>query len=143
RRVRRVKDVLPRARTVAEAVFGAGFNSNGRFYAGAHGSLGMTPTAFRAGGASEAIRFAVGECSLGSILVAATDKGVCAISIGDDPDALARGLQDRFPRATLAGGDADFECVVAAVVGHVEEPRGALRLPLDVRGTAFQRRVWQ
>jgi AraC family transcriptional regulator of adaptative response/methylated-DNA-[protein]-cysteine methyltransferase len=143
RRVRRVQDVLPRARTVAEAAFGAGFNSNGRFYAGARDSRGMTPTACRAGGAGEAIRFAVGECSLGSILVAATDKGVCAISIGDDPDALARGLQDRFPRATLAGGDADFERVVAAVVGHVEEPRGALRLPLDVRGTAFQRRVWQ
>jgi AraC family transcriptional regulator of adaptative response/methylated-DNA-[protein]-cysteine methyltransferase len=103
----------------------------------------MTPTEFRAGGANAEIRFAVGECSLGSILVARSGRGVCAILLGDDPDALARELQDRFPRATLIGGDPGFEDLVARVVGLVEAPRVGLDLPLDVRGTAFQQRVWR
>jgi AraC family transcriptional regulator of adaptative response/methylated-DNA-[protein]-cysteine methyltransferase len=103
----------------------------------------MTPAAYRAGGAGARIRFAVGECSLGSILVAQSDRGLCAILLGDDPDALLRDLQDRFPKATLLAGDAGFEAVVAAVVGAVEAPRLGLDLPLDVRGTAFQQRVWQ
>jgi AraC family transcriptional regulator, regulatory protein of adaptative response / methylated-DNA-[protein]-cysteine methyltransferase len=103
----------------------------------------MTPTEFRTGGDGTAIRFAVGESSLGSILVAATDKGICAIQFGDDPDALVRGLQDRFPRARLLGGDEGFEQLVAKVVGFVEAPAQGLDLPLDVRGTAFQQRVWQ
>jgi AraC family transcriptional regulator of adaptative response/methylated-DNA-[protein]-cysteine methyltransferase len=107
------------------------------------GELGMTPTDFRAGGEGASIRFAVGECSLGSILVAASDRGICAILLGDDPDALARDLQDRFPKARLIGGDQGFERVVARVVGFVEAPSLGLELPLDVRGTAFQRRVWQ
>src|SRR5260370_36822512 len=103
----------------------------------------MTPTRFRSGGSGAAIRFAVGECSLGSILVAATDKGVCAILLGDKPEALVRELEDRFPKATLIGGDKDFEQWVAKVVGFVEAPALGLDLPLDVRGTAFQQRVWQ
>jgi AraC family transcriptional regulator, regulatory protein of adaptative response / methylated-DNA-[protein]-cysteine methyltransferase len=103
----------------------------------------MTPTDYRAGGANTEIRFAVGECSLGSILVAASKRGVCAILMGDDPDILVRDLQDRFPRANLVGGDAKFEQCVAKVVGFVEAPRLGLDLPLDVRGTAFQQRVWQ
>ena len=117
--------------------------ANGRFYATSTQELGKTPTDFRAGGANAAIRFAVGKCSLGSILVATTDKGVCAILLGDDPDALVRDLQDRFPRAELIGGDEEFEQLVAQVVGFVEAPGIGLDLPLDVRGTAFQRRVWQ
>ncbi|MGZ8994765.1 MAG: bifunctional transcriptional activator/DNA repair enzyme AdaA, partial [Burkholderiaceae bacterium] len=104
-RVKRVKSELSRSNTVTEAIYGAGYNSNGRFYERSNDVLGMTPTAYRAGGANTAIRFAVGECSLGSILVAASERGVCAILIGDDPDALARDLQDRFPRAHLIGGD--------------------------------------
>jgi len=103
----------------------------------------MTPTDFRSGGTGASIRFAVGECSLGAILVAATDKGVCAILLGDDPDRLVRDLQDRFPRARLIGGDRGFAHLVAEVVGFVERPALGLELPLDVRGTAFQRRVWQ
>jgi AraC family transcriptional regulator of adaptative response/methylated-DNA-[protein]-cysteine methyltransferase len=103
----------------------------------------MTPTAFRAGGAETEIRFAVGECSLGSILVAATARGVCAILLGDDPDGLTRDLQDLFPRAHFLGGDAGFEALVATVVGFVEAPAFGLDLPLDVQGTAFQQRVWQ
>jgi len=105
--------------------------------------LGMTPSDYRAGGARAQIRFAVGECSLGSILVAKSAKGVCAILLGDDPDQLARDLQDRFPRANLIGADAEFEKLVAKIVGFVEAPAMGLDLPLDVRGTAFQQRVWQ
>jgi AraC family transcriptional regulator, regulatory protein of adaptative response / methylated-DNA-[protein]-cysteine methyltransferase len=142
-RARRVRDQLSRSGTVTDAIYSAGFNSNGWFYAAAPGLLGMTPSDFRSGGARSAIRFAVGECSLGSILVAATEKGVCAILLGDDPDALVRDLQDRFSRAQLIGGDRDFERLVATVVGFVEAPALGLDLPLDVRGTAFQQRVWQ
>jgi AraC family transcriptional regulator of adaptative response/methylated-DNA-[protein]-cysteine methyltransferase len=142
-RARRVRHELTRSATVTEAIYDGGFHSNGRFYAISSELLGMTPTAFRAGGSGAAIRFAVGECSLGSILVAATEKGVCAILFGDNPDTLVRDLQDRFPKAQLIGGDPDFERVVARVVGFVEAPAHGLDLPLDVRGTAFQQRVWQ
>src|SRR5437867_3322851 len=137
------RDELGRTGTVTEAIYGAGFNSNGHFYATASDLLGMTPTSFRAGGSGASIRFAVGECSLGSILIAATEKGVCAILLGDDPGALVRDLQDRFPKAQLIGGDRGFEQTVARVVGFVEAPALGLDLPLDVRGTAFQQRVWQ
>jgi AraC family transcriptional regulator of adaptative response/methylated-DNA-[protein]-cysteine methyltransferase len=128
---------------MTEAIYGAGYNSSGRFYDTASDVLGMTPTRYRAGGADTEIRFAIGECSLGAILVAASERGVCAIMLGDDPDRLARDLQDRFPRARLIGGDAEFEQLVAKVVGFVEAPGRGLDLPLDVRGTAFQQRVWQ
>jgi AraC family transcriptional regulator of adaptative response/methylated-DNA-[protein]-cysteine methyltransferase len=142
-RARRLQQGLAQALTVTQALYAAGFNSSGRFYAASDGVLGMTPTAFRAGGSGAAIRFAIGACSLGAILVAATDKGICAILMGDDPDLLARDLQDRFPRAELRGADADFEATVAKVVGFVEAPAIGLDLPLDLRGTVFQQRVWQ
>ena len=142
-RARRVREELGRSGTVTDAIFGAGYNSGGRFYEKSNALLGMTPSSYRAGGTSTEIRFAVGECSLGSILVAASERGVCAIFLGDDPDALARDLQDRFPRANLIGGDKAFEETVAKVVGFVEAPGLGLDLPLDVRGTAFQQRVWQ
>jgi AraC family transcriptional regulator of adaptative response/methylated-DNA-[protein]-cysteine methyltransferase len=131
------------SKTVTEAIYDAGFNSGGRFYETADALLGMTPSDYRAGGADLEIRFAVGECSLGSILVAQSSRGVCAILLGDDPDPLVRELQDRFPRAALVGSDAAFEQVVAKVVGFVEQPALGLELPLDIRGTAFQQRVWQ
>ncbi|HUR95150.1 MAG TPA: bifunctional DNA-binding transcriptional regulator/O6-methylguanine-DNA methyltransferase Ada [Gemmatimonadales bacterium] len=139
----RVRRELARTPSVTAAIYEAGYSSNGRFYDEAEEVLGMTPTTYRAGGASATIRFAVGECTLGAILVAASELGVCAILMGDDPDALARDLQDRFPRATLLGGDAEFEQLVARVVGFVEAPGLGLDLPLDIRGTAFQQRVWQ
>jgi len=142
-RAKRVRDELARPGTVTDAIYGAGYNSGGRFYAEAPGVLGMTPTRYRAGGADTEIRFAIGQCSLGAILVARSDRGVCAILLGDDADTLARDLQDRFPRAMLVGGDAEFEQWVARVVGFVEAPALGLDLPLDVRGTAFQQRVWQ
>ncbi len=143
-RARRVRGELAKAgSTVTAAIYDAGYNSSGRFYDGADAVLGMTPGAFRAGGANMQIRFAVGECSLGAILVAQSERGVCAIAIGDDADALTRELQDRFANATLIGGDAGFERLVAQVVGVVEAPGLGWSLPLDVRGTVFQQRVWQ
>lgn len=129
--------------SVTDAIYDAGFNSSSRFYDTAEQLLGMRASQYRAGGAGTAIRFAVAQCSLGALLVAQSQHGICAILLGDDPGQLVRDLQDQFPRAALAGGDADFEQLVARVVGFVEAPATGLGLPLDVRGTAFQLRVWQ
>ncbi|WP_084507823.1 bifunctional DNA-binding transcriptional regulator/O6-methylguanine-DNA methyltransferase Ada [Geminicoccus roseus] len=142
-RAERVRSGLAQAGTVTEAIYDAGFNSNGRFYADAGKILGMRPSDYRSSGRGRQIRFAVAQCSLGAILVAASDTGICAISLGDDPDHLVRELQDRFSRAELTGGDAEFEAWVAQVIRFVEMPRLGLDLPLDVQGTAFQQRVWQ
>jgi AraC family transcriptional regulator of adaptative response/methylated-DNA-[protein]-cysteine methyltransferase len=142
-RQKRLRENLTRSTNVTQAIHDAGFNSSGRFYANSDVVLGMTPTDFRRGGKDTAMRFAVGTCSLGAILVATTSKGIAAILLGDDPQALVRDLEDRFPKAELIGGDGDFERVVAKVVGLVEAPATGLDLPLDVRGTAFQHRVWQ
>lgn len=142
-RAKRVRNQLTQTETVVDAIYGAGFNSSGRFYARSADLLGMTPTAFRRGGSGETIRFAVGQCWLGAVLVAATGKGICAISFGDEPDALVRDVQDRFPQAQLIGGDEEFEQLIAQVVGFVEIPSRGLDLPLDVRGSVFQQRVWQ
>ena len=142
-RARRMRDALPKNTTITQTIYQAGFNSSGRFYEAASQRLGMTPTEFRGGGDGASIRFAVGECALGSILVAASEKGICAILLGDDPDALLRELQDRFSKAHLIGGDQSFEHLVAKIVGFIEAPMPGLDLPLDIRGTAFQQRVWQ
>lgn len=142
-RQKRLRDNLASSTTVTEAIHNSGFNSSGRCYANSTEVLGMTPSAFRSGGANAAMRFAVGECSLGAILVATSEKGIAAILLGDDAETLVHELEDRFPNATLTGGDRDFEDVMAKVVGLVEAPGAGLDLPLDARGTAFQHRVWQ
>jgi len=142
-RARRVRGELRRAATVTQAIMDAGYNSGGRFYADSNELLGMTPRQYRAGGADIRIQFAIGTCSLGAILVARSRKGLCAILLGDDPEPLLRELQERFPKARLVGGDARFERQVAAVIRFVDAPKVGLKLPLDVRGTAFQQRVWQ
>ncbi|MDD5581515.1 MAG: bifunctional DNA-binding transcriptional regulator/O6-methylguanine-DNA methyltransferase Ada [Methylobacter sp.] len=142
-RAKRVRNELDRSDTVTAAIYDAGYNSNGRFYATSDYILGMTPSSYRAGGVNTEIRFAIGECSLGAILVAMSARGVCAIALGDDPDALVRELQDRFPHAELIGGESEFEQLVAKVVGFIEAPALGLDLPLDIQGTAFQQRVWQ
>ena len=141
-RAARLRQRLATAATVTEAFHDAGFGSNGRFYEASASVLGMSPTQYRSGGADEVLTFAVGQCSLGAILVASTTKGVAAILLGDDPDQLVRDLQDRFPKAGLVGANATYERVVAQVIGLVEAPGRGLALPLDVRGTAFQQRVW-
>ena len=142
-RTQQVRATLRRSNTVTQAIYDAGFNSSGRFYATSAATLGMTPENFRCGGSGASIRFAIGECSLGSILVAATATGICAILLGDDPACLLRELEESFPKAQLIGADKDFEQWVAQVVGMVEVPEIGLALPLDLRGTAFQQRVWQ
>ena len=143
RRGQAVRTALARGGVqVTDALFDAGFNAPSRFYAQADAMLGMTPAQYRDGGADARIEFALAQCSLGAILVARSTRGVCAIALGDDPAVLLRELQDRFPRAELVGGDAPFEQLVARVIGLVEAPNAGLDLPLDIRGTAFQQRVW-
>ena len=141
-RNKRVRQHLKRSKTVTEAIYDAGYASNGRFYASSSQVLGMTPGTFRAGGTDTDIKFAVGQCSLGAILVGASDKGVCAILFGDDTETLADELRMLFPRAHLIGSDEAFAALVAQVIAFVEAPNAGLDLPLDVRGTAFQHRVW-
>lgn len=139
----RLRERLREGAAVTEAIYAAGYNSSARFYEKSAAVLGMTASRFRAGGNDDEIRFAVGQCSLGAILVAQGSRGICAILLGDDPHQLVQDLQDRFPKARLLGGDAQFERLVATVVGFVEAPRIGLDLPLDLRGTLFQQRVWE
>jgi len=141
-RNKRVREELGRSATVTQAIYGAGFNSNGRFYATSSEVLGMTPSQFRSGAPNSEIEFAIGDCSLGSVLVAASDKGVCAILFGDDAETLRNDLRKQFPRARIVGGDKVFGQLAAEVIAFVEAPRIGLDLPLDVQGTAFQHRVW-
>jgi AraC family transcriptional regulator, regulatory protein of adaptative response / methylated-DNA-[protein]-cysteine methyltransferase len=133
-RERRAVEGLSKGPTVTEAIYEAGYNSSSRFYEKLAPRLGMHPSAFTKGGLGEVIRFAVGECSLGSILVAATAKGVCAIELGDDPSILAHNFQDRFPNAGLIAGDAGFEDIMAQAIGLVEDPGRSFGLPLHIRG---------
>lgn len=142
-RAKKLREELSSSNTVTDAMYGAGFNSSGRFYEKSTDLLGMKPSRYRAGGANEEIKFAVGQTSLGAILVASSTKGVAAILLGDDADELVRDLQDRFPSARLIGADRGYEALVAQVVGFVEQPAKGLSLPLDIRGTAFQQRVWR
>ena len=128
RRDRRADDVTPRAGA------GAHPGQGGRDELGRSGRFATS---------AGSIRFAVGECSLGAILVAATDQGLCAILLGDDPEALVRDLQARFSGARLVGGKGTFEPLVARVIGFVETPARGLDVPIDARGTDFQQRVWQ
>jgi len=143
-RARRLREELNASKTsITDAIYGAGFNSNSRFYETSDHLLGMRAREYRAGGAGAVIRFAVGQCSLGAILVAQSQRGICAILLGDDPDALVRDLQDQFPKAEIIGRDGEFEQLIAQVVGFIEAPTIGLHLPLDVQGTAFQERVWR
>jgi len=141
-RAGRMRAALSTSASVTEAIYEAGFNAPSRFYADTATALGMSPKSWRAGGASEVIRFALGQCRLGALLVARSEKGVCAVLLGDEPEALLRELQDAFPKADLIGGDADFEDVLAKVAGLIEAPGTGLDLPLDIRGTVFQQTVW-
>lgn len=142
-RTARVREQLQQGSSVTAAIYEAGFNTSSSFYATAEASLGMTPVAYRDGGRGTTIRFGLGQCSLGAILVAATQRGVCWISLGDDPAELVHELQTRFAQAELIGADAEFEQWLSAVIGLVDAPRLGVSLPLDIQGTAFQQRVWR
>lgn len=143
RRAERMRSTLATARSVTDAVYEAGYQSNGTFYGESNDALGMTPSAYRAGGEKEEIRYATRGCSLGMILVARTDRGICAILLGDSSEALAASLRARFPKASLLPAASDFEDELARVIALVEAPSAASDLPLDIRGTTFQRRVWR
>ncbi|MGB3330512.1 MAG: bifunctional DNA-binding transcriptional regulator/O6-methylguanine-DNA methyltransferase Ada [Thermomicrobiales bacterium] len=142
-RTQRVRERISEASTVTAAIYDAGYASNGRFYETSARTLGMTPSRYRAGGEGITIQASVAPCSLGHVLVAATRTGLCSVMLGDDPDQLWNTLRDRFPRAAFAGEDPAFAQLVASVVGQIEEPARSFDLPLDIRGTAFQQRVWQ
>ena len=142
-RTGQLQKILSNGASVTDAIYASGFDSNTAFYDKSTGMLGMAPSRYRQGGKAETIRFAIGQCSLGAIIVAATDKGLCHIAIDDDAETLLCELQERFPKAELIGDDPDFDAWIAQVIGFVETPAIGLDLPLDIRGTAFQQRVWQ
>lgn len=142
-RARRVANALQSAPSVTDAIYASGFNSAGRFYEESDALLGMAPGTYRKGAAGEQIRYAVAPCALGQVIVAATRRGVCAIEFGDAASVLVESLHERFPKARFESGDEEFRGWVARVLGYLDQPQGALGLPLDVQGTVFQHRVWQ
>jgi AraC family transcriptional regulator of adaptative response/methylated-DNA-[protein]-cysteine methyltransferase len=142
-RARRLAAALAAGERVADAVAGAGFGSESRVYEAPGRVLGMTPGAARRGGAGEVIRVAVAASALGPLMVGATEAGVCFIGFGEDAEALRGDVMARFPRATIEDAPDALADAVRQVVAYVAEPRAALELPLDLRGTAFQRRVWE
>ncbi len=142
-RARRMRDELPRANSVTDAIYAAGYASSSRFYENEAAALGMSPAAFRDRGRGEVIRFGFGDTTLGRIVVAATAKGVCAILFGAADAELVDDLAGRFAKAELIGPDGELAAVVGKVVAMIEQPKASLQLPLDIRGTAFQAQVWQ
>ncbi len=143
RRVERFRDGLKCEQTVTQAMYEAGFGSSSRCYEKVGDNLGMTPTEYRGGGVGKFIRLAVVECRLGWVAVAATERGVCMIEFGDSVEALRAEATSRFPKATLNDGDSEFQQWVEQIVEQIETPGHAIVLPLDIQGTAFQRKVWE
>lgn len=142
-RARRLSASLAEGSRVADAVADAGYGSESRVYEKTATLLGMTPGAARRGGEGETIRAAFADCPFGRLLVGATGTGVCFIGFAEPDDALMGDLRRRFPRAQVVTDDAALAETVRAVLAFLEEPKQALDLPLDLRGTAFQQRVWQ
>jgi AraC family transcriptional regulator, regulatory protein of adaptative response / methylated-DNA-[protein]-cysteine methyltransferase len=142
-RSERLRARLRAGDSVTDAIYAAGYGSSARFYADSDATLGMSPRSYRSGGQGSLIRFAATRCWLGTLLVAATQRGVCALLLGDDADELQKDLRRRFPRAQLQAGDRRFARLLSRVVRALERPALAARLPLDLRGTVFQRRVWE
>jgi AraC family transcriptional regulator of adaptative response/methylated-DNA-[protein]-cysteine methyltransferase len=128
---------------VAQAIYGSGFGSSSRAYEAAPAALGMTPAARRKRGAGETIRFVTVATPLGWALVAATDRGVCLTALGDDRERLAMMVRDRFPAAKIIADDPGLRNWAERIVRFITAPSHTLDLPLDIRGTAFQARVWR
>ena len=141
RRAGRFRTQLSAGATVTAAIHDAGYGSASRPYA--HDALGMTPTRYRAGGRGERVTYAIASCSLGRVLAATTERGVCAIELGDDDETVVAALRCRVPSADLRCDEAALRETVAAVVALVDDPSAPFGLSLDVRGTAFQQRVWK
>ncbi len=142
-RNRRMRDNIVGKRSITAAVYSSGYGSSSRFYEQAGRRLGMQPKTFRRGGVDASIVFSVAPCWLGFVLVAASEKGVCAISMGEKRAVLIKELHSLFPEARRITGDTEFDALVRQVVSYIEQPSIGLDLPLDVRGTVFQHRVWQ
>lgn len=140
-RRQRAQQTLQEAGSVTAAIYDAGYGSSSHFYGEIADALGMTPTAYRAGAAGVTIRFGAAQCYLGWVLAAATERGLCAIELGDDPEILADGLRVRFPDAEIVH-DPGFNDWMEQIVAFLDAPQRGLALPLDIQGTAFQRRVW-
>jgi AraC family transcriptional regulator of adaptative response/methylated-DNA-[protein]-cysteine methyltransferase len=143
RRARAARAALADGKAVTDAVYDAGYGASSRFYADAPAILGMAPSRYRRGAAGERVKLAIAPCAVGHVLVAATERGVCAIELGDSPRALEAAVRARFPAAERVERDPHLTAWLKAVVAHIEAPRTPLALPLDLRGTAFQRRVWE
>ena len=138
-----VRAALGSGGTITDAIHTAGYDSIARFYANAREILGMTTKNYRAGGAGLEIRYALAQTSLGTTLVATTNEGVCAILLGDDAEALVADLRRRFARANITSDTDAMSALVRTVVRMIDDPAAGCNLPLDIRGTAFQHRVWQ
>lgn len=147
----RVRDALSKNRTVTEAIYEAGFNSSGRFYASSTAILGMTPQRYQKGGVNEEICYALVSCSMGLMMVAATQRGVCSIEFGDHGDSLTQQLHERFPRAMFLPGDKTFRIWLSRILKYLDQSghhpgewqKKLLDLPLDIQGTLFQQQVWK
>jgi AraC family transcriptional regulator of adaptative response/methylated-DNA-[protein]-cysteine methyltransferase len=142
RRLHRVRASLQDSPTVTGAIYEAGFASSSRFYEDATTTLGMKPSAYQKGGQGMRIRFAIAQCYLGWVLVAATDRGICAIDLGNTSEFLVDRLRARFPKGEFVEGDPEFAQWTARILAFLDAPHGSLDIPLDIMGTAFQRRVW-
>ena len=142
-RAKRMRQNLTSYQSVTEAFFDSGYNANSRFYAESSNQIGMKPSQYQRQGTGTTMRFAIGQCTLGAILVATTERGVCAVELGDDPNELVEDFQDRFSSAQIVGADAEFEKIIAHVIGLIENPRKNFALPLDIQGTIFQQKVWE
>lgn len=137
------KNLLDTEMSITQAIYQSGHESNSRIYEKSNELLGMTPKEYKNGQYEKDIMLAVGECSLGSFLIAQTDKGICAISLGNNPQQLIEEIQTRFKKANFIAGNNIFEDTVAKVIGLIENPQNNIDLPLDIRGTMFQQKVYK
>ena len=142
-RVNRLQQSLEEGVSVSQAIYEAGYGSSSRVYENAKDTLGMTPARFRSGAEGLLIRYTITDCPLGWLLVAATDCGICTIAFDDDPDELLGCLKRRFKHAALREDRTELRHWVDAVIAFLKAPNHDLKLPLDIQGTAFQRRVWK
>jgi AraC family transcriptional regulator of adaptative response/methylated-DNA-[protein]-cysteine methyltransferase len=142
-RMRRVKEKLAHGHTITDAIYDAGFNSISRFYEKATDHLGMSPFTYKRGGSGQAIRFTTFPCALGTALIATTDQGVCSVAFGDDGLALEKSLRTQFSQAVVSRDDGGLTNHAEVLKGYLTGKRMSLDLPLDIRATAFQGRVWQ
>lgn len=139
----RVRSSLQKTNTVTEAIYGAGFNSSSRFYENSTRTLGMTPRDFKSGGHGHTVRYSTSSCPLGMLLVAGTERGICSVILGNDAETVEQELRVFFPHASIEKADKDFRDAVKTLIRHLNDPAQPVNLPLDIRGTAFQQKVWQ